>query len=101
MIKTFKQNIAITSIAGALLLGLIGCRPDAGPPGSPPAGEADVAAAPIRAPIDLERGATRVICPQRWTCNHHLWFATEAECLTSCGPSCELDYRCAAGCVCP
>jgi hypothetical protein len=51
---------------------------------------------------EIDGAETNVICPLRWTCNYRNWYSTQAACsATSCGATCELDYRCGFGCVCP
>lgn len=47
------------------------------------------------------RAALSGICPQAWTCDHRHWYGTESACHTFCGPTCERDFRCGLGCVCP
>lgn len=84
------------AIAVVMALGVGACREPAAPV---EATEVQAARAPDPAPVPtFEQNA---ICPRAWTCNHVSWYGTEAACKASCGPVCELDYRCGAGCTCP
>jgi hypothetical protein len=52
-------------------------------------------------PAAVDPDADEAYCPMQWTCNFRSWYTSQATCAANCSGTCQLEYHCSPGCVCP